>query len=249
MGAALVAVAVLVAAVPTRPRHPVRHVARDPGVPVLLGAVLRRPFSRVSVLPLDRVVGTATVAAVSLAMVDIRLALPGAFAVWVRDVTRRRREARERSLAVSRELPEVIDLFALGLAGGGSIHAALGLVARQPIGPVSLRLAAADAAVRNGARLADELQTVMTDIGPAVRPLIAALTGAEHYGTSIDQTLERIAAEARHARRRDAEATARRIPVRLLGPLVLGVLPAFVLLTVVPTVARTLQGLSLTQTP
>ena len=44
----------------------------------------------------------------------------------------------------------------------------------------------------------------------------------------------RLAAEARLERRRAAEATARRVPVKLLFPLVLCTLPAFALLTVVP---------------
>ncbi len=243
------ALAVVVALVPTRPAPARRVPMRGPTVPALVGAVVRRPVSRVESLPADRVVGIAVIAALPLLLIDPRLVVPAGFTVWVNDVVRRRREAVARSLAISRELPEVIDLFGLALAGGGSVHHALALVARRPIGPVSRRLADADAAVRHGARLGDELDAVLGDIGPPVRPLIRALTGAEHYGTSIEQTLERIAGEARHTRRRDAEARARRIPVRLLGPLVLGVLPAFVLLTVVPTVARTLQGLSLTPGP
>lgn len=249
MSAALAMVAIWVAAIPARPRPRRVPAIAGPGVPVLLGAALRRPFSAVIAKPADRVVGLAAIVALPLMLLDLRLGPVAGFGVWIQDLARRRREAGERSLAISRELPEIVDLFALALAGGGSIHSALGLVARRPIGPLSHRLAEADTAVRQGGRLADELQLALTDIGPQARPLIRALTGAEHYGTSIDHTLERIADEARHTRRRTAEARARRAPVRLLGPLVLCVLPAFVLLTVVPTVARTLQGLSLTPAP
>ena len=46
---------------------------------------------------------------------------------------------------------------------------------------------------------------------------------------------------ARAERRRQAEAAARRIPLRLLFPLTLCVLPAFVLLTILPTVAQSLE--------
>ena len=49
--------------------------------------------------------------------------------------------------------------------------------------------------------------------------------------------LARLAGEERAALRRRAEAHARRVPVRLLFPLVFLVLPAFVLLTVVPGLA------------
>ena len=242
----LASLAVVVALVPTRPLGRPRRPGPEPDVPALVGASLRRPLSRTEVGASDRVVGMALMTALPVVVIDARLVLPAGFAVWVHDLARRRRESAERSVAIGRELPEVIDLFALALAGGGSIHGALRLVARAPIGPISRRLADADVAIAQGARLADELESVLDDVGPVVRPLIRALTGAEHYGTSIHVTLERIAGEARHTRRRNAEARARRVPVRLLGPLVLGVLPAFVLLTVVPTVARTLQGLSFT---
>ena len=55
--------------------------------------------------------------------------------------------------------------------------------------------------------------------------------------------LARLADEDRAALRRAAEAHARRVPVRLLFPLVFLVLPAFVLLTVVPGLAAGLGRL------
>jgi hypothetical protein len=54
-----------------------------------------------------------------------------------------------------------------------------------------------------------------------------------------------VGGELRLQRRRQLEITARRIPIRLLFPLALGVLPAFVLLTVVPLLVTSLEGLSL----
>jgi pilus assembly protein TadC len=56
--------------------------------------------------------------------------------------------------------------------------------------------------------------------------------------------LERVAEQARDVRRRHAEESARRVPVQLLFPLVACVLPAFVLLTVVPLLAGTLRSLA-----
>jgi pilus assembly protein TadC len=62
-------------------------------------------------------------------------------------------------------------------------------------------------------------------------------------------TLARLAADARHDRRRQAEAAARALPVRLSFPLVLCLLPAFVLLGIVPAMAPALQGLHLSEHP
>lgn len=245
----LAGLAVLAVATSVRPRRLVRRFGARPSVAALVGAAVRRPFSKRPLAAVDRLVGRMAVVSLAAVVVDARLVGPAAFAVWAHDVARRRRVALERSSAISRELPELTDLFALALAGGGSIHAALSMVSERPIGPISERLAIAELAVQEGARLADELEAALDDLGPPLRPLLRALAGAEHYGTSIGPTLDRLAAEARTARRRDAEARARRVPVRLLGPLVLGVLPAFVLLTVVPTVARTFDGLSTTPGP
>ncbi len=53
-------------------------------------------------------------------------------------------------------------------------------------------------------------------------------------GDPLVPVLDRLSVEARMVRRRQAEEAARRLPVQLLFPLVLCVLPAFVLLAVVP---------------
>jgi tight adherence protein C len=54
-----------------------------------------------------------------------------------------------------------------------------------------------------------------------------------------------LATDVRADRRRRAEEAARRVPVKLLFPLVLCVLPAFALLTVAPLLAGALGSLRL----
>ena len=78
---------------------------------------------------------------------------------------------------------------------------------------------------------------------PALRPLAEALLASDRLGAPVAPILARLADEERTALRRRAEAHARRIPVRLLFPLVFLVLPAFVLLTVVPGLASGLGRL------
>jgi tight adherence protein C len=78
---------------------------------------------------------------------------------------------------------------------------------------------------------------------PRLRPLADALLATDRLGVPVGPVLARLAEEDRTALRRAAEAHARRIPVRLLFPLVFLVLPAFVLLTVVPGLAAGLGRL------
>ena len=82
-----------------------------------------------------------------------------------------------------------------------------------------------------------------TRAAPAIAPLADALLASDRLGAPVGPVLSRLAVEERTALRRRAEAHARRVPVRLLFPLVFLVLPAFVLLTVVPGLASGLSRL------
>jgi hypothetical protein len=74
-------------------------------------------------------------------------------------------------------------------------------------------------------------------------PLADALLASDRLGAPVAPALARLATEQRIAARRRSEVHARRVPVRLLFPLVFLVLPAFVLLTVVPGLASGLARL------
>jgi tight adherence protein C len=77
---------------------------------------------------------------------------------------------------------------------------------------------------------------------PEVRSLVRALRRAERYGTPIASVLVAQAREVRTQRRLDAEEAARAAPVKMLFPLVVCFLPAFVLLTVAPVVLSALRS-------
>ena len=80
-------------------------------------------------------------------------------------------------------------------------------------------------------------------LGEPVRPLSSALIASERYGVPLTASLERLADEVRRDRRRHAEAAARRVPVKLLFPLVFCSLPALALLSVAPLIAGALRAL------
>jgi tight adherence protein C len=187
----------------------------------------------------------ATMVVASAVLVDPRLAAAGALAGWGGPRLREARRCRVRAADVRRELPEVIDLLTLGLAAGGSILAASTAVGRFPFGPVSRGLAEASRLVERGHRLADALERSLASCGDAAVPLVRALVGSDRYGTELRPMLDRLAIEAREERRRAAQADARRVPIRMLMPLVVCVLPAFMLLSVVPALAGTFDGLGL----
>ena len=121
---------------------------------------------------------------------------------------------------------------------------ALDGVARHSDGPLAAELRRIGYEVARGRRLADALDD-LPPRGEALRPLVAALVAADRYGAPLGPGLERLADDVRATCRRRAEELARRVPVKLLFPLVTCILPAFALLTVAPLIASALRSLRL----
>lgn len=190
-----------------------------------------------------RQVGALVLLVAPAAMVDVRVGFVMAGAAIALPLFRARRAVDERHNKVLQELPEVIDLLTVAVAGGLTVPLAVGAVARRVPGEVAVAFARCRERAALGRRLADELDLIPDLLGDATRPLIRALVSAERYGTPIVDALGRVSADVRIERRRNAEITARRLPIKLLFPLVACVLPAFVLLTVVPVLAGSLESI------
>jgi tight adherence protein C len=158
---------------------------------------------------------------------------------------RARRSKRVRLSLLVADLAEVVDLFVLAVGAGLTVPLAIVAVGERATGPLGAELRRALDEVARGRRLTDALDDVPGRTCDAVRPLIAALVASERYGAPVALGLERLSVEVRHEARRRAEAAARRVPVKLLFPLVSCSLPAFALLTVAPLIAGTLGSLRL----
>lgn len=147
--------------------------------------------------------------------------------------TAEQRRARRRDAVVRRDLAPAIDILAVAIGAGLTPY--LGVSAAAPWVPpaISDRFMAVTARVHAGSRFSEALDHVAYAT-PALRPLADALLASQRLGAPVGPALERLAVEARADARREAETHARKVPVRLLFPLVFGVLPSFGLLTVVP---------------
>lgn len=145
---------------------------------------------------------------------------------------RRRRELLEAGL------PHVVDLMAAALAAGLSPSSALQRVARAVPSPISEELAALEARLRLGA----DPVSVWRDLGahPQLAPLGRALARAVESGASVAEALLRLAEDLRVTQRADQESRARSVGVQAAVPLGVCLLPAFILVGVVPLVAGSL---------
>lgn len=151
----------------------------------------------------------------------------------------RRRTAR----AVDAGLADAIDLIVLAVRAGMLPPAALRSAHRHFTAPLRDAVAEVLDLVGRGTRFCDALPVLSERLGPALDPLVDGLAVADRDGLPLGPVLERLAADARAHRRRQVDATARQLPVRLAMPLVLCTLPSFVLLAVVPLLLTALSSL------
>lgn len=180
------------------------------------------------------------VVAVAIAFVGgpvLLLALGGCAVAW----HWKKRSSQNRDQNVIGDLAEAVDLFLLGTSAGLTVWLTLEEVAKHMQGAVGETLREAVRRVNLGASLVETLDWLSRQHNGQLRLLTRPLIEAERYGVALEPSLLLAREETRQLRRRQAETAARRVPVKLMFPLVLCILPAFGLLTVVPQLISTLN--------
>jgi Type II secretion system (T2SS), protein F len=155
---------------------------------------------------------------------------------------RARGRDRDTDVGIACDLPVALDLLGVAVGAGCTPYLAIEVAACWSAPPIAVALHDVLRSCSLGLDLESALDTTVRTM-PRLRPLADALLVTDRLGVPVGPVLARLAEEDRTALRRAAEAHARRIPVRLLFPLVFLVLPAFVLLTVVPGLAAGLGRL------
>jgi tight adherence protein C len=154
------------------------------------------------------------------------------------------RADRRRRTAIDAEIPQLLDLLAAGSSAGLAAPLALRRAADGLAGPLADEIRATVRAVDLGARWRDELDELAERLDlPDMRRTVAALTRTESLGASLAQSTSELAASVRRSRRAATAERARTAPVKMLFPLVFLVLPAFLLLTVVPVLLTTVRSI------
>ncbi len=154
------------------------------------------------------------------------------------------RAARRRRRRADREIPLFLDLLAASSAAGLSGQLAVRRSAEAIEGPLADEVRTALTRSDLGGRWRDELMDVAVRMDlPDLRRAVGVLARSDSIGSSLVEGLADIAAEDRETRRALVAERARKAPVKMLFPLVFLVLPAFLLLTVVPVLVTTLRSI------
>lgn len=192
--------------------------------------------------------GAALLVGAAVATGTPGLAVAAVLAVvgWPMAIQVLRRRAAARRLAVRREAaPAVLDLLGAALRAGLNPHKAVLRVAERAPDVLYEDLSLAAAVLRSGGTPPAALRAAADRSGlDEFRAAAAALEAAERWGAPPAEALAARAEALRTRARLNAEGQAGRAAVRLAFPLVLCFLPAFILLTVVPTVAGALRALT-----
>ncbi len=233
--AVLSGLAALAAALAVPPRTRLLPGRRDGPAPTGEGMVRR-----------FRVLWAALAAVAALSFLDGPLRLPLAAAagvgVWVVVARAESPEVRRRRARVAADLPHVVTLLGCALRSGAAPAEALGVVARALPGPAADLLGPVSARLGLGGDPADvwaDLATV-----PGLAPLGRTLGRAHRTGASVVEAVERLADDLTGAARAAVEDKARAVGVKAAVPLGICLLPAFVLLGIVPLVAGLVGGLT-----
>lgn len=221
--------------------HRLTGPAPDPGVPPgAVGARHDTPRNDPGVLAVSVLAALAPVVLVG-GVVGLLAGPVVGGAVWRTLRAREPTAARRHREQVSGALPHVVDLLAVALASGASPGAALATVAAAVGPPVARELRAVEhglALGRDPVRVWKEAAAV-----PGLEALGHAMVRAVDTGASVADALHRLAEDLHAAERLTAETRARSVGVRVAAPLGLCLLPAFVLVGVVPLVAGTVAAL------
>ena len=202
---------------------------------VRLGDALVARSPRLGEVP-SRSLGAALVIVIVLVPWTLLGAALGGALPIVAGVLSARTQRRRRRVEIDRDLILLFQILDLGVGSGCTLRTAIGFAEQHVGGQLGVELGRLTRRLSAGTGLADALDLFGARLEPSQRGLVARVASADRSGSPVGAVLRAAALELRVASRRGAEIRARRLPVLMLLPLVCCVLPAFVVLAIVPMV-------------
>lgn len=152
--------------------------------------------------------------------------------------------AAERQRAILHDLPDALDQMTICMEAGLGFEAAMMRTSQGSSGPLAEELVhmLQEIQVGVGRRQALTALADRNDVAD-LRHFVTALIQAEGYGVPISRVLHDQATEVRAKRRQRAEEAARKLPMKLLIPLVLFVLPPLFIALIGPAAVTLIESL------
>jgi tight adherence protein C len=173
------------------------------------------------------------------------IAVIGLVVGWLAPVAYVSRLASTRSNALLHDLPDSLDLLTISVEAGLSFDAALSYVARNGDGPVSREFSRVLQEMQIGTSRSQALRALAerTDV-EEMRTFASALVQAESFGVPMANALRVQSEEIRVKRRQRAEEQAQKVPVKILFPLIFGIMPVLFLVIIGPAAIQAIRTFS-----
>ena len=153
------------------------------------------------------------------------------------------KKGRARSMEMTLQLPDTLDLLTISVEAGLGFDAALAKVVEKMEGPLVDEFRQALAEVRMGRTRREALRDVAdrADAQP-VSNFIGAIIQAEQLGVPIAKVLQIQSNQLRIERRQRAEEAAAKAPVKMLFPMVGCIFPTIFIVILGPAVVTIMGG-------
>lgn len=132
-----------------------------------------------------------------------------------------------------RDLPMVYGLFAIGVSSGVPIPNVIKEISKYT--PLSCRDEIDNVVKEMDAGRSIQNALIKLEDHPRFRILAHVISESSDCGTDVLPTLDSLHRDSMNKIRREADSAIKKLPVTMLFPLVVCILPAFMLLSVVPT--------------
>lgn len=153
--------------------------------------------------------------------------------------------ARERQREILFALPDSLDQMTICMEAGLGFESAMARASQSNTGPLAQEMVRTLQEMQVGVGRGEALRMLADrNDSPDLRHFVTAVLQAEHYGVPISHVLRDQASELRTKRRQRAEEAARKLPLKLLFPLILFILPPLFIILVGPAALRLADSFS-----
>ncbi|CAB5241211.1 unannotated protein [freshwater metagenome] len=151
----------------------------------------------------------------------------------------------KRKKEMADTLPDAIDMLQMCVSAGLAFPAALSRVADTQKGPVAEEFARVTAEVQLGQSRAQALNA-MADRSqePHMEKFVSAMAQVDQFGIPISNVLVEQSKQMRSIRRERARERGQKVPIKLLGPVILCFLPSVIVIILGPAVLSIIKAFS-----
>ena len=159
--------------------------------------------------------------------------------IWIRNLGQRRQSDLRKSL------PDVIDMMTVCVEAGLGFDAALTRVSANLDSPAAAEFSRVIQEMQLGKSRSEALRGAAerTDVAE-FRAFVSSVVQSAELGISIGDVLRAQAGQMRIKRRQRAEEAAQKLPVKILGPLMLFILPAMFIVIMGPAAIGIMHAFS-----